>query len=190
MRSIYTLLAAVFISCCLSFTSNAQPRAAGLRLGALGLEASYQHSLGKNFVEAEAGLDFGYGGKGFKVSASYNFIFARPAWSDRGSWALYAGPGLAMGYVSDRTTYTLWAEDSGREYPVRLHPADHGFMFAFTGQAGLEYNFWFPLQLSVDIRPYFGFHVNDGFHDFGSKCGFYNYGMLGFVPTLSVRYRF
>lgn len=183
-------MAAVLLSCYLSLTSNAQPRAVGLRFGATGLEASYQHTLGKNFIEAEAGMDFGYGGPGFKASASYNFVFARPAWSDRGSWALYAGPGLAMGYVSDRTTYTVLVSGGMGELPARIHPADHGFMLSFTGQVGLEYNFWFPLQLSVDIRPYFGFHINDGFYSYRSKTGFYNYGMMGFIPSLSVRYRF
>ena len=79
MKSIYAILAAVLMSCCLSLTANAQPRAVGLRFGATGMEASYQHSLNKNFIEAEAGMDFGYGGAGFKVSASYNFILARPA---------------------------------------------------------------------------------------------------------------
>ena len=190
MKHIYLILAAVFTSCCLSLTANAQPRAVGLRIGATGLEASYQHSINRNFIEAEAGMDFGYGGAGFKVSASYNFIFARPAWSDRGSWAMYAGPGLAIGYVSDRTTYTFWEEGSSSRYPIKIHPDDHGFMMALSGQVGLEYTFWFPLQLSVDIRPYFGFHVNDGFYDYASKVGFYNYGMMGFIPTLSVRYRF
>lgn len=183
-------MAAVFMSCCLSLTSNAQPRAVGLRIGATGFEVSYQHTLGKDFIEADAGMDFGYGGPGIKAAASYNFIFARPAWSDRGSWALYAGPGVAMGYVSDRTTYTILGYDGMREYPLKVHPADHGFMFALSGQVGLEYNFWFPLQLSVDIRPYFGFHVNDGYYSYGSKTGFYNYGLMGFIPTLSVRYRF
>lgn len=189
MKSIYAILA-VLMSCCLSLTANAQPRAVGLRFGATGMEASYQHSLNKNFIEAEAGMDFGYGGAGFKVSASYNFILARPAWSDRGSWAIYAGPGLATGYVSDRTTYTFRAEGEGHRYPVKIHPADDGFMFALSAQAGLEYTFWFPLQLSVDIRPYFGIHVNNGFYDYPAKAGFYNYGMMGFIPTLSARYRF
>ena len=68
-------------------------------------------------------------------------------------------------------------------------------MLGIAAQAGLEYNFEFPLQLSVDIRPYFGFHVAEG-RDINSelsyspKTGFYNRGLLGFIPTLSARYRF
>lgn len=189
MRKIlFAILAAAISGCCLSLTAQAQPRAAGIRVGVTGSEASYQHTFGKNFLEAETGVDFGHGGAGFKAAALYNFIFARPAWTDRGSWGLYAGPGLAVGYVSDRTTYMLY--DRFSEMSVKVHPLDYGFMIALAAQIGLEYNFWFPLQLSLDIRPYFGLHVNDGFHIYESKAGFYNYGMMGFIPTLSVRYRF
>ena len=151
MKHIYLILAAVFTSCCLSLTVQAQPRAAGIRVGVTGSEASYQHTFGKNFLEAETGVDFGHGGAGFKAAALYNFIFARPAWTDRGSWGLYAGPGLAIGYVSDRTTYMLY--DRFSEMSVKVHPLDYGFMIALAAQI-------------------------------------YNYGMMGFIPTLSVRYRF
>lgn len=176
---------AAIVSCFFSLKAEAQPRAAGIRLGVTGFEASYQHAFGKDFLEAGAGIDFGYGGAGFKATGIYNFVFARPAWSDRGSWGLYAGPGLSLGYVSDRcTTTSPWTDYYGVTHTNKRHFADSGFMFAFTGQAGLEYTFWFPLQLSVDIRPYFGFHTSS------SGTGFYNYGMMGFVPTLSARYRF
>ena len=46
-----------------------------------------------------------------------------------------------------------------------------------AGQVGLEYTFWFPLQLSLDIRPQLGL-VNSAF------------GIWGWYPHLSVRYRF
>ena len=176
--------------------ASAQPRALGGRIGATGFDASYQHTLGsRNFIQADASLDFGYAGSGaagFKATAVYNFVAARPAWTDKGTWALYAGPGLSLGDVQDRVVY--------KAGDLRYHPNDYGFMFSLAVQAGLEYTFWFPLQLSVDIRPYFGMHVNDGVArrvdsitdriEFKSKAGWYNNGMLGFVPTLSVRYRF
>ena len=95
----------------ISFAAMAQPRAAGLRFGTTGLEASYQHSFGWDyFLEGEMGLDFGAGAKapvGFKAIATYNIIWARPAWTDRGAWALYAGPGLVLGGVADRVTYKI-----------------------------------------------------------------------------------
>ena len=37
----------------------AQPKAVGLRLGATGLEASYEHNISRDqFIEANLGLDF------------------------------------------------------------------------------------------------------------------------------------
>ena len=58
------------------------------------------------------------------------------------------------------------------------------FVFGIVGQVGLEYTFWFPLQLSVDLRPQFGLAAGNG----GAR--FYSEGMFGFVPTIGVRYRF
>lgn len=190
MKKKMLIITAALISCCFSLAAQSQPRAAGLRIGATGFEVSYQHGFGSDFLEAEAGLDFGYGGPGFKATAIYNFLFARPAWTDRGSWGIYAGPGLSLGYVSDRTTYVMMITDShGDTFRRRIHPSDYGFMMSVAAQVGLEYTFWFPLQLAVDIRPYFGLHVNEG-SVYGSKAGFYNRGMLGFIPTISARYRF
>ncbi|MBQ8421723.1 MAG: hypothetical protein IJX11_05630 [Bacteroidales bacterium] len=171
----------------------AQPRSAGLRIGATGLDAVYQHSITQNhFAEGNVGLDFGSDGRpGFRVSGTYNFIFARPAWTDQGTWAIYAGPGITLGGVSDKVTNTI----GNVEYKF----ADSGFMFAIAAQVGLEYTFEFPLQLAVDLRPCFGIHANDGKFrdsasgielDYGSKVGFYNRGLMGFIPTVSVKYRF
>lgn len=139
-----------------SISVSAQPRAAGLRLGASGMEISYQQDFTKNqFIQGELGADFG-SPAGIKATATYNFLFARPAWTNRGYWGMYAGPGLSMGYVQN------------------------SFMFSVVAQAGIEYTFWFPLQLSADLRPCFG--------TLGGN--FYNRGMIGFVPTISARYRF
>lgn len=182
--------AAVLILC--AAAASAQPRAIGGRIGSTGLDFSYEHSLGDNFIEANAGLDFGAAGlPGFKATALYNFVFARPAWTDRGTWGLYAGPGLSMGYVADRF-YWIRENDlpgGGVDYR-KYHNTDYGFMFSFTGQIGLEYTFWFPLQLSVDIRPYIGFHVNDRNGTSRSQVEFYEYGLFGFIPTLAARFRF
>lgn len=164
---------------CICTAAVAQPRAAGLRFGTTGLEASYQHSLDKNtFIQGEFGMDFGSSvdaGSGVKISGTYNMVWARPAWTDKGTWAIYSGPGVSLGYTGDSVIY--------RGDLTTFKTKDHGFMFAIAAQAGLEYNFEFPLQVAVDIRPYFGIHVSQ-------QTGFYNRGMLGFIPTLSARYRF
>lgn len=141
------------------FTANAQPRAIGGRI-AYGIEASYQHTLGgANFIEANLGLSTL---TSLNATATYNFMIAQPAWTERGEWGFYAGPGASIGY---------W-------WPV------NAFTVAAVGQVGLEYTFWFPLQLSVDLRPQLGIATN------GSAVGFYTDGLLGFVPTIGVRYRF
>ena len=162
-----------------AFAATAQPRAIGARVGVTGLEADYQHDMFKNqFLQGNLGLDYGVLAKsqpGIKATAIYNFIWARPAWTDQGTWALYAGPGVTLGYVADKVTY--------KNELTKINTRDHGFMFALAAQAGIEYNFDFPLQLAADIRPYIGLHV-------GQKAGFYGRGLLGLIPTLSARYRF
>ena len=142
-----------------AFAASAQPKAIG---GRLGIEASYQHTLGApHFLELNAGI-FGLNHVGFRFTGLYNFVFAQPNWTPRGSWAWYAGPGVSLG--------TAHYNDKNGQ-----------FFAGIAGQVGLEYEFWFPLQLSVDLRPQFGFCDGE----------FYMDGVTyGFVPTLSVRYAF
>lgn len=79
-----------------AFAASAQPKAIGGRLG-YGIEASYQHTLGApHFLELNAGI-FGLNHVGFRFTGLYNFVFAQPNWTPRGSWAWYAGPGVSLG---------------------------------------------------------------------------------------------
>lgn len=193
MRRIIVAVAVVF-SLSMGLTS-AQPKSAGIRAGYTGLNVNYQHFMvAVNFIEADLGLDFGYsanGNVGVKTAGTYNFIWARPAWTDKGSWALYAGPGISMGYVDDLVKYQI--------HDVIHGYVDNGFMLALNGQVGIEYNFPFPLQISLDLRPEVGFHINDGRFripntdtvvKYEKKIGFYDNGLNGLFPTLSLRYRF
>ena len=153
----FILIAALMLG--LAFAATAQPRAIGARMG-WGFEASYQHTVrGADFVEADLGLFT----TSLNAAAVYNFMIAQPAWTDRGRWGFYAGPGASVGL-----------DLIGRSE----------FVFGVVGQVGLEYTFWFPLQLSVDLRPQIGFAAGNG----GAR--FYTEGMFGFVPTIGVRYRF
>jgi hypothetical protein len=173
----------------------AQPRAMGIRFGAADIDASYQHEINsKQFLEVDLGLDMGYnlnGHPGAKAAFTYNFIWAHPAWTALGCWSLYAGPGIAVGFTDDMVPYEL--EGSIKGY------YDNGWMVAVAAQVGLEYMFEFPLALAIDVRPYFGIHSNNGrLKDpisgtnikFDGKTGFYDNGLLGFIPSISVRYRF
>lgn len=175
--------------------ASAQPRAMGIRFGASDVDASYQHTINsKQFMEVDLGLDLGYnlnGHPGAKAAFTYNFIWARPAWTADGCWNLYAGPGLAVGFTDDIVPYEFNGNIKGYY--------DNGWMVAVAAQVGIEYLFDFPLALAIDVRPYFGIHINDGRLkdpltgtrvNFGSRTGFYDNGMLGFIPSISVRYRF
>ena len=172
-----------------SHKSVSIPRSMGFRIGVSGFDATYQHSFKRNqFLQGDFGVDFGYnanGRPGVRATAVYNFIWARPAWTNRGSWSLYAGPGLTLGYVNDNLHYRIGSE----VIPYN----DNGFMLALAVQVGLEYNFDFPLTLAAEVRPAFGMHANGEVTIAGqnySKVGFYDNGMLGFVPAVAVRYKF
>ena len=157
MKRIILIAALIFG---VAVAATAQPRAVGGRL-AYGLEASYQHYVGgENFVEANLGFCYF---SALNATATYNFMIAQPAWTARGEWGFYAGPGASVGL-----------DLIGKSE----------FVFGVVGQVGLEYTFWFPLQLSVDLRPQIGFAAGNG----GAR--FYTEGMFGFVPTIGVRYRF
>lgn len=120
----------------------AQPRALGVRVGNGG-EVSYQHQLGANFLEVDGGLGLGFDGT-FNVGATgiYNFMIAQPAWTDRGEWGFYAGPGATVGLGVGETNY---------------------FALGAAGMVGLEYTFWFPLQLSIDFKQFVGIGIGNGF---------------------------
>ena len=70
---------------------------------------------------------------------------------------------------------TEWGFYAGPGVAIGASPET--FNVGIAGQVGLEYTFHFPLQLSVDLRPQLGV-VNQAF------------GIWGWYPHLSVRYRF
>jgi hypothetical protein len=140
----FVLLFAALVG--LSLAAAAQPKALGIRGGLFGNafngEISYEHWLtifdnDYDFLEAELGV---FGGNGFKGTAMYNFTFAQPEFTDRGEWGFYAGPGIVAGYGTG------------------VNKNDEKVAAPFVGlaaQLGMEYTFWFPLQVSVDFRPAF-----------------------------------
>lgn len=160
--------------------SFAQPRSIGTLVGATGAKVSYQHSLNADqFISIDAGVDLGYnasGHLGAKVTGAYNFIWARPKWTTKGSWNIYAGPGISAGWVEDRGVIKIGEE--------RANTFSKGFMIAAVGQVGIEYNFSFPLQLSLEVRPSIGIHMIE------KSISFYDNGFLGFIPALGIRYNF
>ena len=144
----------------------AQPRAIGGNIG-YGFDVSYQHSLGeKNMIDMSLSLP---GFDGIGVSATYDWInpfgTAIP-WNNKGEWNWSLGVGAGAGlYGFDAMAAGLCVWYVGA-----------------VGHVGVSYDFWFPLQLSVDYRPNIGIafaNKNVAFNDLGF------YGI-----TLGVRYLF
>lgn len=148
----------------------AQPRAIGANLGG-GLGFSYEHGFGEaNMLDVAVYLPLsGLFDKHYGIGANITYDWIDPfgatvPWNEKGEWHWYMGVGGAGG-VYNFANPTHW-------------------FAGVAGHIGIEYDFWFPLQLSVDWRPSFGvsnWHADD-------KLGFDLNGLYGI--TLGVRYKF
>ena len=124
--------------------------AASAQPKALGLRVGYGAELSYQHNVGENFIEADLGLESFKnlgVAATYNFNIAQFG----EGFNFYAGPGIGLGM--------------GETLSVGI-----------AGQAGIEYNFAeAPVQLSLDVRPYFDF---------------VGLGLVGWYPHLGVRYRF
>jgi len=156
----------------LSFTSNAQrmsKNALGLRFGGdtenSGFEISYQRKLSEgNRFE----VDLGWRNNNhdnydaFKLTGLYEWV-----WTIDGGFNWFVGAGAGIGNYSYNDYY-----HKGHYY------SEDDLFATLSGDIGIEYNFDFPLQIALDLRPeiYFGDYYHDD--DFRSNL------------ALSLRYRF
>ena len=124
--------------------------AASAQPKALGLRVGYGAELSYQHNVGENFIEADLGLESFKnlgIAATYNFNIAQFG----EGFNFYAGPGIGLGM--------------GETLSVGI-----------AGQAGIEYNFAeAPVQLSLDVRPYFDF---------------VGVGLVGWYPHLGVRYRF
>jgi len=159
-----------------SITAYAQPRAIGANLGG-NFGVSYQHGFGEaNMLDvavyvpwlggaadgAPAGTYWGIGG-----IVIYDWIdpFGTSIpWSEQGEWHWYMGVGGAGGLYNFSN-------------PMVWH-------VGAAGHIGVEYDFWFPLQLSLDWRPNIGIAGGNG-----GKVSYNKDGLFDGI-TLGVRYKF
>lgn len=144
----------------------AQPRAVGVRIG-YGAGASYQHSMGENnMIEVEVALP---AFNAIEAAATYDWInpggLVFPE-VGKGKFNWYAGVGAGVGYDWGRWWYSAYA------------------FGGVAGRIGVEYNFEFPLQLSVDWRPLIGVEGNK----YG--VGFYADGLYSGAIAVGARYTF
>lgn len=156
----------------LAFSAEAQElkNAIGLRLGdndGFGGEVSYQRWLNtKNRLE----FDLGWRNSHYRHDVDINAIklagLYQWVWNIDGGFNWYAGVGGGL---------ASWSYDA----PPGFEGDDSGTAIFAAGDIGIEYNFDFPLQLSLDFRPELYFSSDDWREDsFGPDIG------------LGIRYRF
>lgn len=129
--------------------------AIGLRIGdsdGFGPEVNYQRALGEN-NRLELGL--AWHSKSYwnavKLTGIYQWV-----WQIDGGFNWYAGPGAGFGLVS----YDYYRRD--KNYPPYPYKDKETEAYAFiTGDIGIEYNFDFPLLISLDFRPQFNLGYRD-----------------------------
>ena len=128
------LIAVVVAVMAISFVASAQPRAFGIRIGG-DVEASYQHQLGRNFLEADLGLGFAM--SALQLTGVYDFVIAHT-----NNFSFYAGPGVQVNF------WNTWNDSQ------KVANAGVGL----GGQLGFEYAFGsIPFNIALDWRPMWNF---------------------------------
>jgi len=198
-----TILVILLITTCT--IAMAQPRAIGLRLGA-GVGASYQHSMGeKNMLQLD--LEFPLYHTHMTVSAIYDWIIPMNV-PGKGQLNLFAGVGgtVGLGWNLHYQVGTAKYEGGKQKFNYLSHgygyySGYYGYgysssyrtiigIFGATGHFGVEYMFWFPLQVFFDYKPTFGAFFGQSTYS-GAKTkysGFYVPGLLNFA--IGARYCF
>lgn len=150
--------------CVFGFTVQSQAQqvadnALGLRFGGsngVGTEISYQRGLSdNNRLELDLGWSNRHDVDAFRLTGLYQWV-----WNIENGFNWYAGAGAGLGSVDS------YGKNEGDE-----------IFLTVAGNIGIEYDFDFPLLLSLDFRP---------------EIGIANYygDDLGFDIALGIRYQF
>ncbi|MCB9426244.1 MAG: hypothetical protein H6584_04365 [Flavobacteriales bacterium] len=162
MKKIFIIATAFFLTTTIQAQKIAD-HAIGLRLGGnrlFGSEITYQRAMGdKNRLEADLGIYRSNSTHTTQLAGIYQWV-----WKIESSFHWYAGPGAGVGTWRYLDNY-IWAPTTQTQF------------FAFiAGNIGVEYDFDFPLLVSLDFRP---------------QIGIINYGNNNnFDIALSARYQF
>lgn len=142
MKTFKTVFTLLIFTTMLNFghAQEISQNAIGLRIGdgdGFGTEISYQRALGSNNrLEIDFGWRNGDNFDGFRLTGLYQWV-----WNIDGGFNWYAGAGGGLANYS---------------YDVAGDDESDTFIYA-AGQVGIEYNFDFPLLISLDVRPELGF---------------------------------
>jgi hypothetical protein len=146
MKKVFVTLLFTVVTLAITNAQEVSKNAIGIRAGdgdGFGTEISYQRALsGNNRLEIDLGYENGDNFDGFKATGIYQWL-----WNIEGGFNWYAGAGAGVGTIS--------LDD---DFPGRGNFDDDSETFIFAaGQVGIEYNFDFPLLISLDVRPEFYF---------------------------------
>ena len=140
----------------------AEPLAIGANLGS-GLGFSYRHGLGSgNMLDVNVDVPI-FNGWGIGGSVTYDWMDpfnTSIPWDNKGEWHWQMGVGAGAGIYGFK---------------------DPSVYVGAAGHIGVEYDFWFPFQLSIDWRPNIGVTIKDG-------AGFNSWGLC--IASIGVRYHF
>lgn len=146
MKKYAFILLFIFAGTAVLSAQEISENAIGIRVGdndGFGTEINYQRALGDN-NRLELGL-------GWRDARNFNAIrltgIYQWLWNIDGGFNWYAGAGAALGQFN-------FKDDFDNSYDF-----DKLFLNA-AGNIGIEYNFDFPLLLSLDFRPEIGI-IND-----------------------------
>lgn len=143
------LIGGVFVS--KTQAQQISDNAIGLRIGgggSYGAEVSYQRATqGNNRLEFDLGWRNDSYYDAIKLVGLYQWL-----WNIEGGFNWYAGAGAGLGNYDDNRKDSIDRRD--------------GFFALIAGNVGIEYNFDFPLLLSLDFRPEIGFSDYANHSDF------------------------
>ena len=144
------------------------PRAIGANLGGW-LGFSYQHGLANgNMIDLAASV-WPIGSLGVSVQGTYDWVNpfnTQIPWNEKGEWNWAMGVGLGGGIIAGKDLF--------------------GGHVGVAGHIGVAYDFWFPMELSLDWRPEIGAQLMTSNN--GVTPGFWMGGLYGI--TLGIRYLF
>lgn len=165
MKTMKVIFSALLLSLGM-YSANAQiaENALGVRLSGgdddfgIGPEVSWQHALGDN---NRLEMNLGFRNSTYYDAAKFTMLY-HWVWNIEGGFNWYAGLGAGVGYV-DYDDRGPWYDDD--------YDGPENLLLTGAGNVGIEYNFPFPMQLALDLRPeayflpgYFdGFEPNVGF---------------------------
>ena len=161
MKKLVSLSALLFFTFMHVQGQRIADNAIGLRIGdndGFGTEINFQRIIGDN-----TRLEFGLGWNSNKDVSAYKLTgLYQWVWNLDGNINWYAGAGGGLGQITFKDSFPG-------------NPDSETFVFV-AGDIGVEYNFDFPLLLSLDFRP---------------ELGFGNYrDDMGFDIALGIRYQF